>query len=248
MRYARLNRLLLPNGTDGFALKAGLLGGFSIPFATGVAVFVDALNEAVVREIYGITREHYPGEEIFLLGIASFFIIYLVNRGGPSTSHATRKGLFTFLGFLAVGFISLLDFQPFPHLGVLGPVLAYSTLLGLIAMVYHLEVGSNDLVGAGIDIRARIEVVKLEFELWFRSLILLVTIVIAGGAIVFFNLFDTSAKYYRGDLAAAYPLSVGLSIQALFFMLLVAALVWLIFGKLGKISKMMKSIKKQPFD
>ena len=235
--------MLFPKGTDGFALKAGILGGFSIPFATGVALFVDPLNNTLRKEIYGNTVEHYFGEEISLLGIASFLIIYFVNRGEPSTVQATRKGLYSFLGSFAVGFIAVINFSPFPDTGVLMPVLAYSTLLGFTALVYHLGVRFNDSIGDGVDIRARIEAVKLEFELWFRSLILLVTIVIAGGGVVFFNLFDESAKAFQGNLAAANLLTVGLSIQALFFMLLVAALVWLIFSKLGKISEVMKNLK-----
>ncbi len=245
MRYAHSIRRLFSKNTFGFAVKLAFLGGFSIPFATGVAIFVDPLTNPVGREIYGATSEHYLGPEIFFVGIASSFMIYRVNRREQSPLRARTKGLLTFLSSVVAGLISLANFYPsFPHIGVLFPTLGYSASLGFMSLVYHNGIRSREIIAVDADIRAKIEGVKLEFELWFRTLILLVTVVIVGGGVVFFRLFEDSARFFRGNLLAAYLLTLGLSIQATYFFLLIAAVAWLMFDKLGQISDVMKELKE----
>jgi len=248
MRYARPIGQLRSKVTPSFAVKLALLGGLSVPFASGVAMFIDPINNPVVREVYGTTTERYLGPGIFLVGIASSLMIYVVNHGESDPLRARRKGLLTFLSSVVVGFVLLANFYPFPHTGVLLPMLAYSSLMGFMSLVYHNGIRSTELKVAGASITAKVEGVKLEFELWFRTLILLVTTVVVGGGVVLFRIFEESLVFFQGNLRAAYLLTIGLEIQTLFLIVLVISVAWLMFDKLGQISDVMKELKKDSRD
>ena len=225
-----------------FSVKIALLGSVSWLFASGIAVFVDPLLEPTRSKLFGISSNYPLGLGIFAVGIPIFILLQRVNKKG---TDASRKSVKTFLAYALVGIASLPNFYPFPHIGVLMPLLAYSTLLGLTTFVHEYQIRSPRVVASNASVQAKIERVKLEFELWFRTLVLLATAATVAASASIFTFFASAQNFLGGDFRAALWLSYGLTIQTVYALVLVFGIVWLMFAKLTQIAEVLETMNDE---
>src|SRR2546428_971261 len=192
-----------------FPVKAALLGGFSFVFSVSVATLIDSQLQDRLPKL-GAFHPTF-GIWIFAFGIPVFILIYWINR--DKTPKASIKGVLTSVVLAGGGILSSFSFGPVLRLGVLAASLSYSLLMGFIVLVGNYPFEKEEILNAHTDRSVKIATLTLEYETWFRILVLLVTIIIILASVSLFRAFEISKAIFGGDVAAASLVNVGINVQ-----------------------------------
>jgi len=232
-------RHLISRLLSDFAVKIGILGGISYALSVGVPTFVDPLTEPTRSRVYGVPSNYPLGSWILGLSVpVSLGICWINSRN----LKASSKALLTSLACALAAILSLPNFSPFPNSGVWAPALSYSILLGLLALVHGYAPRSTSILKLDINLQAKIEGIKLEFELWFNTFVLLVTIIVIIASVTVFREFESAQVSFGGDLRAALWLSYGFEVAAAYGGVLLIALAWVMLNKLSDISEGLRRV------
>ena len=223
--------------------NVGMLGAFSFVFSVAVAVFIDP----IVFSTLSFSPFRYW---VLALGTIIVYILVSISNSDKNRSP-TSRGLRTFLATsipgiasaILLGTPSALGTFLTPHLGVLAAALSYSILVGFVSFVYNYKIDLPEVEGRDVDPRAKIARVELEFELWFRTLILILTVIIVAASVTVFQSLEISERFFGGDIKAAQWVHYGISLQAAYFAILVVAFGWLMLRKLNMVSGKLGSVK-----
>lgn len=82
----------------------------------------------------------------------------------------------------------------------------------------------------------------MEFELWFNTFVLLVTIIVIIASVTVFREFESAQVSFGGDLRAALWLSYGFEVAAAYGGVLLIALAWVMLNKLSDISEGLRRV------
>lgn len=229
-----------------FWILVSILNMMSFCVPAGTLTFVPGEeSRRLAYELYGISSLNLLGPWILLVGIPIIFLTYIVIS--RESIEGLNKGLAVSLIALGGTFISLLNFRPFPHLMVLGCGTFYGVMIGLITVCHDHDFdlkADDDTVSE----TARVERVKLEYETWFRGLIVMVAAVGAvSGTLVF-----TSYNYMRmlsphGEvtidvLRATLDHVTAHNISAFYFGILLVVLATIMLRKITELSNQLHKI------
>ena len=215
-----------------FRLTIGIIGCFAFDFSVTVATVIDPV---------AAPGSYHPllGYWIFPLGALVALPIYIIN-GSPKLD-ANRRTLFSSLVLVVAGVLSSLSYGGGLHLGVLSTSLSYSLIVGLLIRVAYFTPRSNDLVRSHVPLQVKIDAVKMEFNFWFNTFVLVVTTIALAASVTVFRAFEIAKQMYASVEAAGLE-TLGVTIQAAYFGILAVALASLMLRNLGRSYDVLKEI------
>lgn len=215
-----------------FSLKVAIFNSISALIAVGVPTFVDPLINTVR---YG-TRSYFLGSWVLIVAIAVFFLTFWIN----STTHIVSKRVhLTILSALIPVWVTLPNFLPeIPHLWVSLSPLPFAITSGATVWIHHHKIDFSFVVDQSLDPSTRFEILKIEYELWFRMTVGVLAVYCAT-VITYFTNLDRIIKLITSDPPGQFLLSM------VFVIAITLNAVWFIFGPLMELFSKISSVKKQ---
>jgi len=212
-------------------LIIGVIGFFAFDFSVVVATVIDPLAApAIFHPLLGYW--------IFPLGALVSLPIYLINN---SKLEANARTLLTSLALAVAGILSALTFAAGLHLGVVVASLSYSLVVALLIRVANFVPRSRGIVKLHTPLKVKIEAVKMEFNLWFNTFVLVMTTIVLAASVTVFRAGEVARQLYSNTEAAGY-VTIGITIQAAYFGVLTVALGWLMLRNLTRSYEVLKEI------
>ncbi len=223
-----------PSGAPShFPLIMGVIGFFAFDFSVLGATVIDPV---------ATPGSYHPvlGYWIFPLGALVALPIYIIN-GSPRLADVNSRTLLSSLALAVAGVLSSLSYGYFLHLGVLSSSLSYSLIVGLLIRVSYFIPRSKDIVKLHIPLQAKIDAVKMEFNLWFNTFVLVVTTIAVAASVTVFRAFEVAKQTYASVEAAGLE-TLGVTIQAAYFGILAVALASLMLRNMTRAYDVLKEI------
>lgn len=215
-----------------------LLSSVAFIMATYMPTIVDPLLTSRSVEF----SHQYPlGHCISLIAIPVFVMTYLCE---VELSNPFKKSIATGLNIILPSLVLLPNFDPIPHGWVLQGALTYAFVIACISFVHNWEVRSDFIDDKTIDIRARIERIKIEHEKWYRILFMFVVGISGLSAVTVFRATENyKIAYPAASLQELEVLTISIVVNSAFFFILMLALAKEILDKMLNISDSLIRIK-----
>lgn len=219
---------------------------FLICLLNSVAFFMAVCTPNIIDPLLPsrsrVYSSQYPlGHWTLLLLVPVFALTYLSNT---KISSALKKSVFVGLSLILPTLVSLPNFDPIPHEWVLQASLGFAFLISCISFVHNYKLKHEFINDEKIDIRGKIERLKLEHENWYRILFLFVVGVSGLSAFTVFSA-TKNYEYFYSPITTQEKMIVGTSslISSAFFFILMLVLTKEILSKMACISESLIEIK-----
>jgi hypothetical protein len=174
MATASKDQISADNYDRQFPLKIGILNALSFLVIILSVTYVDSHYHNIS---YGL--RHYPwGYLAGLFSIPIFCFTFMINskKDLKINNSTISKSILTFLGVIVPNvFLNYICFQPeFPHNIIIFGSIIYETIIAFIVYIHNFELKFEFLHDNEIDKNAKIERIKLEYDIWQKLLFALV--------------------------------------------------------------------------
>lgn len=200
---------------------------------------IDPLLPSRAR-VYG---SDYPlGYLVLLLALPVFIFTFVGNKKTP---RPLFKGVYTFLALFCPMVVSLPNFKPKPHYVVVGYALLYGFVLACTSYVHSHSISLHFVDDESIDIRAKIERLKFEHEVYYKILFLFFISSTAVAAATVLR----GGEAYKMVYDHATPEEIDLitndiTVRMAYFVVLVIMFVREMLGKMQRIASAILKIKR----
>ncbi len=220
-------------------------GAAWIAFLNAVSFIVAVLPPTLVDErrtfsILGGWSEYPLGICVALTALPLFAISYLLLI---RVVNVFRKAAGCFLGSLVFLILASANFRPLSNLWILVWGITYSFAVAVVAFFHWLPVNLRFLGQNEIPLQARIEKVKLDFNVWFSSIVLLVTIAGALSAALIPRIHELASAYAAG-VSSPMVIETAIWVSLIYLLSLIWAVGGEFFGKLLLLSEALLVIRR----